>query len=89
MKEVFVNTFMNEFRNDVILLGKEEVEKYKLFGNEKISDNTLDCLGEYIAIVVNNKFLICDKINMEDKLNTKGNHSGLTKEETTIPLIVI
>ena len=89
MKEEFVNTFMNEFRNDVILLGKEEVEKYKLFGNEKISDNTLDCLGEYIAIVVNNKFLICDKINMEDKLNTKGNHSGLTKEETTIPLIVI
>lgn len=89
MKEEFVNTFMNEFRNDVILLEKKDVDKYKLFGNEKISDNTLDCLGEYIAIVVNNKFLICDKINMEDKLNTKGNHSGLTKEETTIPLIVI
>lgn len=89
MKEEFIDTFMNEFRDDVILLEKEEVEKYKLFGNEKISDNALDCLGEYIAIVVNNKFLICDKINMEDKLNTKGNHSGLAKEETTIPLIVI
>lgn len=89
MKEEFVDTFMNEFRNDVILLEKEEIDKYKLFGNESLSKNTLDSLGEYIAIVVNNKFLICDKINMEDKLNTKGNHSGLTKEETTIPLIVI
>ena len=40
-------------------------------------------------MVVNNKFMLCDKVNLEDKLNTKGNHSGLTREETTIPLIVI
>ena len=33
--------------------------------------------------------MVCDKINIEDCLNTKGNHSGLTKKETTIPLIVI
>lgn len=88
-KKDFEDTFMKEFGQDVILLTKEEVDKFKLFGNESLSKNTLDSLGEYIAIVVNNKFMVCDTINLEDKINTKGNHSGLTKEETTIPLVVI
>ena len=87
-KKDFEDTFMKEFGQDVILLTKEEVDKFKLFGNESLSKNTLDSLGEYIAIVVNNKFMVCDTINLEDKINTKGNHSGLTKEETTIPLVV-
>lgn len=88
-KKDFVDTFMKEFGQDVILLTKDEVDKFKLFGNQNLSKNTLDSLGEYIAIVVNNKFMVCDTINLEDKINTKGNHSGLTKEETTIPLVVI
>ena len=64
-------------------------EKYKIFGNTKLSKKAKENLGEYIGIVVNDKFMVCDKINIEDCLNTKGNHSGLTKKETTIPLIVI
>lgn len=87
-KKDFEDTFMKEFGQDVILLTKDEINKFKLFGNESLSKNTLDSLGEYIAIVVNNKFMVCDTINLEDKINTKGNHSGLTKEETTIPLVV-
>ena len=89
LKKEFEDTFINEFGKDVILLKTEEVNKFNLFGKEKISDYALSNLGEYIAIVVNNKFMLCDKVNLEDKLNTKGNHSGLTQEETTIPLIVI
>lgn len=88
-KVEFEDTFMKEFGKDVILLTKDEVDEYRLFGNTKLSKRTLDALGEYIAIVVNNKFMVCDTINLEDKINTKGNHSGLTKEETTIPLVVI
>ena len=88
-KEEFENTFMNEFKEDVILLKTKEIDKYNLFGNDKLSDNARENLGEYIGIVVNNKYMLCDTINIEDKLNTKGNHSGLTSEETTIPLIVI
>lgn len=88
-KEEFENKFSNEFNKDVILLKKEEVEKYKLFGNTAFSNNAYNSCGEYIGIIVNNKFMVCDKITFEDKMTTKGNHSGLTKEETTIPLIVI
>lgn len=88
-KEVFENNFSEEFNNDIILLKKEEVEKYKLFGNGNFTQDANNSCGEYIGIVVNNKFMVCDKITLEDKITTKGNHSGLTKEETTIPLIVI
>ena len=88
-KEEFEEKFMEEFKDDVILLKKEEIEKYNLFGNQKLSKIANDSLGEYIAIIVNNKFMVCDRITLDDKMNTKGNHSGLTKEETTIPLIII
>lgn len=88
-KEEFETKFSNEFNKDVILLKREEVEKYRLFGNTTFSNNAYNSCGEYIGIIVNNKFMVCDKITFEDKMSTKGNHSGLTKEETTIPLIVI
>lgn len=88
-KEEFENTFCNEFNKDVILLTKKQALDYNLFGNVKCSENFENSCGEYIGVIVNNKFMVCDKITMEDKMSTKGNHSGLTKEERTIPLIVI
>lgn len=88
-KEEFENKFMQEFGKDVILLKKEEIEEYKLFGSNKLSKHAYDSIGEYIAVIVNNKFMVCDRINLDDKMNTKGNHSGLTEEETTIPLVII
>ena len=45
--------------------------------------------GEYIGIIMNDKFFIGDKLALEDAMYTKGNHSGLDKFETNIPLIVI
>lgn len=88
-KEEFENTFINEFKKDVLLIKTEEIEKYNVFGDSQLSKFAKDSLGEYIAIVVNNKFMLCDKVNLEDKMYNKGNHSGITKEEVTIPLIVI
>lgn len=89
LKEEFENKFCEEFSDDVVLLKTEEVEKYNIFGNTRFSTNAKDSLGEYIAIVVNDKFMLCDKISLEDNIYTKGNHSGLTESETKIPLIVI
>lgn len=88
-KEEFEENFCKEFGKDVILLKKEEALKYRLFGNVDYSENFNNSCGEYIGIIVNNKFMVCDKITMEDKMSTKGNHSGLTQQERTIPLIVI
>ena len=87
--EEFTNKFMEEFSEDVILLTKEEVEKINLFGKEKFTKIAKDSLGEFVAIIVNDKFMVCDKIEKDDYMFTKGNHSGLTQSETVIPLIVI
>lgn len=89
LREEFETKFSNQFSKDVVLLKREEIEKYNIFGNTKFSDDAKDSLGEYIAIVVNDKFMLCDKISLEDNIYTKGNHSGLTESETKIPLIVI
>lgn len=88
-KDEFETKFMDEFSKDVILFTKEEIENNNLFGNGKFSNIANDAIGEYVAFIVNEKFMVCDKITYEDKMFTKGNHSGLTRYETTIPLIVI
>lgn len=87
--EEFENTFCKEFNKDVILLKKEEAIKYKLFGDTNCTESFENACGEYVGIIVNNKFMVCDKVTLEDKMSTKGNHSGLTAEERTIPLIII
>lgn len=89
LRNEFEEKFMEEFGKDVILLKKEEIDEFNLFGSNSFSEIAYDSLGEYIAIIVNNKFMICDRVTLDDKMNTKGNHSGLTKEETTIPLCII
>lgn len=85
----FEEKFMEEFSQDVILLTKEQAKKINLFGSSSYSEHADKSLGEYIAVVVNNKFLVCDKLVLEDYILTKGNHSGLTKEEITVPFVVI
>lgn len=85
----FEEKFMEEFSQDVILLTKEQAKKINLFGSSSYSEHADKSLGEYIAVVVNNKFLVCDKLMLEDYILTKGNHSGLTKEEITVPFVVI
>ena len=60
-----------------------------MFGKEKYTEHAYKSLGEYVAIIVNDKFMMCNKDDYEDKKTTKGNHSGLTDCETTIPLVII
>lgn len=88
-RKEFEENFMKEFSEDVILLTKDEAKAYKLFGTDTYSVHADKSLGEYIAVVVNNKFMVSDKLALEDSIHTKGNHSGLTKEEITVPFVVI
>lgn len=85
----FKEKFLQEFREDAILLEKEKVEEYNLFGKEKYTEHAYKSLGEYVAIIVNDKFMMCNRDDYEEKKMTKGNHSGLTDYETTIPLVII
>ena len=77
-----------DFNNSMILYTKEELLKNEFFGKNR-TKYAEDCLGEYISL--------CKKgyafYNIENEYNEKdrifGNHTGLTKDEMEIPLIVI
>ncbi len=87
--DAFKEKFLTEFGDDALLFTRDEAEYYNLFGGYKFSEDTHNSVGQFVAVIVNNKFMVCDKISYDDYVTLKGNHSGLTPEETTIPLIVI
>lgn len=85
----FEEKFTNEFKDDIYLYTKKQVEELELFGPGKLNKNIKNSLGEYIAIVKSDKFLACDREVYEEFRSNVGNHSGLTQDEIQIPLIVI
>ena len=85
MLEAFKEEFNKLFKNDFLLLSKQEVLEQGLFGKAKPHDKFASCLGDYIAIAISDK-------GIEDKYDPKplkGLHAGITEDEMTVPLIVI
>ena len=85
----FKNNFVNEFNKDFELFSKQEISSLHLFGNETNNELIEDSLGEFIAIAKGSKFMVCDEKTKIEYSNIIGNHSGVSKEELTIPLIIL
>lgn len=82
-KEEFEELFYKYFKDDFILLTKEEVYEEELLGYG-IKHELLDSfIGDYLAVAVKNKMFQLTK----DKPFT-AHHAGLTKEELEIPIII-
>jgi predicted AlkP superfamily pyrophosphatase or phosphodiesterase len=84
-KDIFEREFNKYFKNDFILLKKEEVIDKQLFGNGNENIRFKSCLGDYLAIAISNKCIV-DKI---DPNPLKGMHAGSTEDEVLVPLIII
>ena len=71
------------------LFKTEEFIDNKVFGPNKGNQFISNNLGEYISLCNSDSQFINSTEIDEYYGKTKGNHSGLTKDEMVIPLIVI
>lgn len=87
--EEFEKNFNLDFNDKMFLFKTEELVKNKVFGPTELSNYMKSNLGEYVSICKEGVYLInCEE---EDEVlnNLKGTHSGFSKDEIMIPLIVI
>jgi predicted AlkP superfamily pyrophosphatase or phosphodiesterase len=88
MEDEFVKNFNKYFNEDFLLLSKIEVLDLGLFGpNKKM--NHMKFIGDYVAIAIGHYVLEQYRNDPSDTHNFKAEHSGLTKDEMEIPLIII
>ena len=85
-KEVFPDIFRKYFKDSFVLLTREEVLSGKLFGTGKDHDGLEGMIGDYVALAVSDRSIFNTHIEAQEM---PGGHAGLTKEEISVPLIVI
>ena len=74
----------------MFIFNTEEFIKNNIFGNEKISRYMKSNLGEFVSFCKKGAYFV-NSIESTEKYigKIKGSHSGFSKEELTIPLIVL
>lgn len=89
LEEEFVKNFNKDFESKMYLFKTKDFFDNNMFGIGNVSEYAKSNLGEYISLCENDKYLI----NTEDVElyygKIKGCHSGLTKDEMIIPLVII
>ena len=89
MKEEFKKRFNSIFKDEYMLLSKEEFlnENYLGYGNKHIKVD--DFLGNFVAISIASSAIKLETFLNEGKEIKKSTHCGLTKEEMEVPVIAI
>lgn len=85
----FEREFNKDFKDEMYLFKTAEFFRNQIFGLGEISDNMKNNIGEYIGICKNN-YCFINSDNLDEYVGkTLGNHSGFSKDEMLIPLIII
>lgn len=85
----FEEEFYKDFKDKMFLFKTEEILKNNIFGVGTISENLKENLGEYIGICKNH-YCFVNSEDIDTYIGkTAGNHSGFSKEEMIIPLIIM
>ena len=85
-KETFPDVFNKYWKDDFILLTREEVLDKKVFGTGKNLLEIEKMIGDYVAFAYSPASLF--NTHIEAQL-MPGGHAGMTEEEYKIPLIVV
>lgn len=87
MEEEFKEEFNSLWKDDFILLSKQEIFEKNIFGVGKAHPTTEYTIGDFTALAISrNTFSY--RVNPEDGI-FKATHAGLTEDEMTIPLILL
>ena len=86
--DVFENLFHKYFSDDFILFTKDSFLSSEILGPGKMNENVPSMIGDFVAIGFKNKSL---RYSTGEKVfqSLKADHAGYTKEEMTVPLIVL
>ena len=85
-KKDFPALFQKTFGDDFLLMTREEILKNKVFGIGKEHPDLPDMIGDFVAFAIAEKSILKTHYEAQEM---PGEHAGLTKEEISIPLIVI
>lgn len=85
-RQQFEREFRKEFGGKFLLRTKQQVLDEKLFGTGEEHPDFREMLGDYLAIAVDDLSIYATREEAEFFV---GVHAGLTRDEMTIPLIVI
>ncbi|MBO5004633.1 MAG: alkaline phosphatase family protein [Clostridia bacterium] len=89
-KEEFLDEFQKDYKNRMYIFETDEFIKNNIFGKDKVSQYMKSNLGEYISFCKKGAYFVNTITDTERYIGKiKGSHSGFSKEELTIPLIVI
>ncbi|HEY7466562.1 MAG TPA: alkaline phosphatase family protein [Dehalococcoidia bacterium] len=79
----FRGAFLRRYGDHFLLLSRAEIAELRLFGPEALSNLTLDRIGDFIGVPVDDEVLV-----YEPSSPMVGYHGGLSQAEVSIPLIV-
>lgn len=89
MKSEFEEEFKKDFDGRMFLFETNKFYEKNIFGLGKSSKYFESNMGEYIGVCKNSYCFVNSEDLNEYLGKTKGNHSGFSKDEMTIPLIII
>ena len=89
MKKEFEKRFNNIFKDEFLLMTKNEFLEKNLLGYGQKHPKIDDFIGNYIALSIGGSIIRLETFLAEGKKVKKSTHCGLTKEEMEVPLIVI
>lgn len=89
-KEEFLKEFRKDYNDKMYIFDTEEFIKNNILGKEPISPYMKSNLGEFISFCKKGAYFVNTIEDTEKYIGKiKGSHSGFSKEELIIPLIVI
>ena len=88
-REEFKNKFNELYKDEFMLLTREEALELNLFGFGEKHPRLDEFLGDFVALSISDSIIRLETFLCEGKPVKKSTHCGLTEDEMLVPVICI